>query len=156
VCRRELERGRERDVLADSTLIARSLGRVQWFMLATPAYLKKRGRPREPDDLKEHEWLMFGSLRGRTELHLERGEKSMTVSVTPRLMVTDNEVLHAATLAGLGIGLLPAFQCIEDLRAKRLERVLREWSTPATPMHVVYPSTRHLSPKVKSFTCSCE
>jgi DNA-binding transcriptional LysR family regulator len=54
-------------------------------------------------------------------------------------------------LAGLGIGLLPAFLCVEELRARRVERVLRDWSAPPTPVHIVYPSTRHISPKVKSF-----
>jgi DNA-binding transcriptional LysR family regulator len=53
--------------------------------------------------------------------------------------------------AGLGIALLPAFQCVEDLRARRLERVLRDWDAPSVPVQVVYPSTRHLSPKVKTF-----
>jgi DNA-binding transcriptional LysR family regulator len=40
---------------------------------------------------------------------------------------------------------------VDDLRTRKLERVLREWDAPATPIHAVYPSTRHLSPKVKSF-----
>ena len=65
--------------------------------------------------------------------------------------MNDSDVLHAAATAGLGIALLPAFRCVEELRARRLERVLRDWTAPATPVHVVYPSRRHLSPKVKSF-----
>src|SRR6266849_6509174 len=44
-----------------------------------------------------------------------------------------------------------ALFCAEDLRARRLERVLADWNAPSTPVHVVYPSTRHLSPKVKTF-----
>ena len=47
--------------LADSTLIARSLGSVRWFLVATPAYLKRRGRPRSPEDLKKHDCLLFGA-----------------------------------------------------------------------------------------------
>lgn len=46
---------------------------------------------------------------------------------------------------------LPAFRCVEDLRARRLARVLADWNVPSTFLHVVYPSTRHISPKVKSF-----
>src|SRR5262249_47401209 len=42
-------------VLADSSLIARSLGRVSWFLVATAGYLKRRGHPRSPDDLKHHD-----------------------------------------------------------------------------------------------------
>jgi DNA-binding transcriptional LysR family regulator len=137
--------------LADSSLIARSLGSVRWFFTATPAYLKKRGRPRSPEDLKKHSCLFFGAGLDSASLRLENGEQSAQLSLPARLMVSDNDVLHAAALAGIGIALLPAFLCVEDLRARRLERVLPAWNTSATPVHVVYPSTRHIPPKVKSF-----
>jgi DNA-binding transcriptional LysR family regulator len=137
--------------LADSTLIARSLGRVGWFLVATPAYLKKRGRPRSPEDLKKHDFLFFGAGLDSAVLRLENGDQSVQLAVAPRMAVSDNDVLRAVATAGLGIALLPEFMCVEDLRAHRLERVLRDWTAPPTPVHVVYPSTRHLSPKVKSF-----
>jgi DNA-binding transcriptional LysR family regulator len=138
-------------VLADSTLIARSLGTVRWFVVATPGYLEKRGRPRSPEQLKEHDCVLFGAGAAGTIVTLEREGTSVQVSVAPRLFVSDLEVLRTAVLAGLGIGVLPAFQCVPDLQVHRLERVLRDWDVPATPVHVVYPSTRHLSPKVKTF-----
>src|SRR5258707_11110449 len=47
--------------LADSTLIAKSLGRVGWLLVATPAYLEKRGRPPTPDDLSQHHCMVFRS-----------------------------------------------------------------------------------------------
>ena len=67
------------------------------------------------------------------------------------MLSNDSDVLHAAAIAGVGIALLPAFRCVEELRARRFERVLSGWNAPPTPVHVVYPSTRHISPKVKSF-----
>jgi DNA-binding transcriptional LysR family regulator len=137
--------------LADSSLIARSLGSAKWFLVATPAYLKKRGRPRSPDDLGSHDSLVFGGGPASAGVRLASGDRSAHVVVSPRLSVSDMDVLHAATIDGLGIALLPAFYCVEDLRARRLERVLPEWDAPATPVHAVYPSTRHVSPKVKSF-----
>lgn len=138
-------------VLADSTLIARSLGSVSWFLVATAAYLKKRGRPRSPDDLKEHDCLVFGSGLPALNLQLENGDRCTQVAVPARLLVSDLDILHAVATAGLGIALLPAFRCVEDLRARRLERVLRDWTVPPIPVHVIYPTTRHLSPKVKTF-----
>ncbi|HEX7836190.1 MAG TPA: LysR family transcriptional regulator [Kofleriaceae bacterium] len=138
-------------VLADSSLIARSLGSVSWFFVATAAYLKKRGRPRSPDDLKEHDCLAFGSGLPSLSLHLENGDRSTQVAVPARLLVSDLDILHAVATAGLGIALLPAFRCVDDLRARRLERVLRDWTVPPIPVHVVYPTTRHLSPKVTAF-----
>jgi DNA-binding transcriptional LysR family regulator len=73
------------------------------------------------------------------------------VPLAARLLVSDMDILHAAASAGIGIALLPAFRCLDDLRAGRFERVLREWSAPATPVHAVYPTARHLSAKVRSF-----
>ena len=137
--------------LADSTLIARSLGSVSWFFVATPAYLKKRGRPRAPDDLKKHDCLLFGAGIEGASVRLENADRSAQVPLSARLMVTDMDVLLATATAGQGIGLLPAYLCVEHLRARRLERVLSDWNSPPTPVHVVYPSIRHLSPKVKTF-----
>jgi DNA-binding transcriptional LysR family regulator len=137
--------------LTDSTLIARSLGRAAWFLVATPTYLKKHGRPKVPEDLDRHACLVFGTGLDAFHLRLENGERPVELTVAPRMVGTDMDQLRAAVTAGLGIGLLPAFVCVEEIRARRLERVLAAWSAPATPVHVVYPSTRHLSAKVKRF-----
>jgi DNA-binding transcriptional LysR family regulator len=137
--------------LPDSTLVARSLGRVTWFFVATPAYLKKRGRPRLPGDLTKHDCLFFGPGLGDLGPQLEKDGDTVRLTLSPRMTVTEMDILHAVAKAGLGIALLPAFQCVEDLRARRLERVLRDWDAPSVPVQVVYPSTRHLSPKVKTF-----
>ena len=137
--------------LPDSTLIARALGTAAWFLVATPAYLKKRGRPRSPDDLKTHDCLLFSPEPTAPVLRLDSREQSLQLALSPRLLAGDMDTLRAAALAGLGIALMPAFECVDELRARQLERVLRDWTPPATPVHVVYPSTRHLSPKVKRF-----
>ncbi len=137
--------------LADSTLIARSLGNARWFLVAAPAYLKRRGRPRSPEDLAAHDCMLFGSGPHANVLRLESGNRSAQITVAPRMLVSDMDVLHAATIAGLGIALIASSTSVEALRARRLERVLRDWNAPITPVHVVYPSTRFLSPKVKTF-----
>jgi DNA-binding transcriptional LysR family regulator len=137
--------------LADSTLIARRLGSAKWLLVATPGYLKRRGRPRSPDDLSKHDCLLFGAGSDSGGLRLEKGDRSVQVALSPRLTVTDIDVVYAVATAGVGIAVLPAFRCVEDLRARRLTRVLADWNVPSTFLHVVYPSTRHISPKVKSF-----
>ena len=136
--------------LPDSSLIAKSLGIATWFLVATPAYLERRGRPRNPVDLATHDLVHF--LGGdRVTLHLQRDDEHAAVEVTPRLVVSELDMLRPAVIGGVGIAQLPAYQCVEDLRARRLERVLRDWQAPATPIHLVYPSTRHVSPTLKSF-----
>jgi DNA-binding transcriptional LysR family regulator len=137
--------------LVDSTLIARRLGSAKWLLVATPGYLKRRGRPRSPDDLRKHDCLLFGAGSDSGGLRLENGDRSVEVALSPRLTVTDIDVVYAVATAGVGIAVLPAFRCVEDLRARRLTRLLADWNVPSTFLHVVYPSTRHISPKVKSF-----
>jgi DNA-binding transcriptional LysR family regulator len=137
--------------LGDSTLIARSLGKVRWFLVGAPAYLKKHGRPRSVDDLKGRDCIMFGTTPGGAALRLQSGDKTAHVEPPARLMVNDFDLVHAAALAGLGLALLPAYLCLDDIRGKRLERVLHDWEAPSTPVHVVYPSARYISPKVKTF-----
>jgi DNA-binding transcriptional LysR family regulator len=137
--------------LADSTLITRNLGNVRRFLVASRSYLQKRGRPRAPEDLAQHDCMLFGAGLDRAVYRLSDGSRSVELAVRARWVVNDSDMLHAAALAGLGVALLPIFHCMEDLRSRRLERVLKDWNAPLTPIQAVYPSTRHLSPKVKGF-----
>jgi DNA-binding transcriptional LysR family regulator len=136
--------------LKDSTYVARSLGRVEFWIVAAPAYLKKRGRPRSPQDLRAHDVLLFSIGLDGPVVRLENDDRTENVAVSPRMVASDNDVLLTVSAGGLGIALLPAFLCAADVRAHRLERVLPDWSGPSIPMHAVYPSRRHVSPKVKS------
>lgn len=136
--------------LADSTLIARSLGHAPRFLVASPAYLKKRTRPKAPEDLAQHDCMLFGAGAERG-LRLERDGRVVELQVPVRFRVNDSDMLHAAAVAGLGVALVPLFRCTSDLKNRRLERVLPGWNAPLTPINAVYPSTRHLSPKVKRF-----
>jgi len=137
--------------LPDSSLVARRLGDVTWLLVATPGYVKKRRRPRTPADLRDHDCLLFGTGSTAVALRLANGDQTAQVTVTARLLASDFDLVHGAASAGLGIAVLPAFRCMDDLRAQRLEVVLRGWAPPAIPVHMVYPTARHLSAKVKAF-----
>jgi DNA-binding transcriptional LysR family regulator len=137
--------------LSDSTLVARRLGKVRWFLVGTPAYLNEHGHPRSIDDLKQHDFIMFGTASSSAALRLESAGKTAQFEPQRCLIVNDFNLVHAAAVAGPGLAILPAYLCPDDFRAKRLERVLPDWEAPAIPIHVVYPSTRHVSPNVKTF-----
>ncbi|WP_437932459.1 LysR family transcriptional regulator [Sorangium sp. So ce291] len=140
---------------SDTSLVARRLGALPRYLVAAPAYLARRGAPRAPADLASHEVVASAGARAgeppgaRWVLH--RGARRAEVRVAPRATANNIEVLHRVVLAGVGIGMLPAMRCEQDVREGRLARVLDEWSPVEVPLHVVYPGTRHLSPKVKVF-----
>lgn len=136
--------------LSDSTLVARNLGAVQFVLVASPRYLKKRGRPRSPAELAKHDCLVLSVGAQSRVWRLTQGDDAQEVVLSPKLSANDLDVVQTSALDGIGVARLPAFRCIEDLRAKHLERVLLTWSLPPQPVHAVYPSGRHLSPKVKA------
>jgi DNA-binding transcriptional LysR family regulator len=137
--------------LGDSTLIARSLGNIKSFLVASPKFLQTQGTPTTPKDLQRYDCIAFGAGPDRTSWRLQQRDKIITVNVRTRLIVNDFEFLDEAARSGLGIAMLPVHRCIEQLLRKKLRRVLPEWSSFEVPFHAVYPSTRHLSPKVKAF-----
>jgi len=71
--------------------------------------------------------------------------------VPARLIANDTDMLHDVAIAGLGVAILPEHGCEADLKEKRLVRVLPEWHAPDVAFSAVYPSTRHLAPKVTAF-----
>jgi DNA-binding transcriptional LysR family regulator len=137
--------------LADSTLVARQLAKLERIAVASPAYVKKRGRPRTPTDLAEHDCLHFGTTGERPVWRMEEGTSNVEVAVKPRIVVNDFDVLYEAAIGGIGIAMMPVFRCVADLRERRLEHLLSSWCSPPVPVSAVYPSARHLSPKVKAF-----
>lgn len=137
--------------LRDSSLIARSLGSMRSRLVASPAYVAARGKPKTPGALADHACLVFGAGTVRGAWQLERERERVEVAVRPRLVVNDFALMQEATLAGLGIALLPDVRSAELVERGQLVPVLPRWTSPEVPLHAVYPSARHLSPKVKAF-----
>jgi DNA-binding transcriptional LysR family regulator len=137
--------------LADSSLVARPVGMLKRFVVVAPSYLAGRAAPLVPEDLKNHDCLSFGPTSPRGAWQLENATRSVEIEVGARLIANDVDMLKEVTLAGLGISLLPEQRCEADLDARRLVRVLTDWCAPEVPFSAVYPSTRHLSPKVSAF-----
>jgi DNA-binding transcriptional LysR family regulator len=138
--------------LADSTLIARPLATMRNVLMASPGLLEQSGVPSAPEQLPSWPCIAFGGLAERAgwELLSATG-RTASVRITPRFIVNDFDVLASAAISGLGIALLPAQRCAEDVRAGRLRRVLPEWSSIVRPLQAVYPSGRHLSRKMTAF-----
>lgn len=136
--------------LADSTLVVRKLGAPKRMLLcASPAYLARRGRPRRPADLVRHDCLVMSGARTATSWPFVVRGKPVLVEVTPRVAVNSLRVVRDLTLAGHGIARLPE-QLTERARASgALRVVLAAHVGPGLPLHALYPSARHVSPKLR-------
>jgi DNA-binding transcriptional LysR family regulator len=133
---------------ADSSLVRKKLAESPRLLVASAGYLARRGRPRAPADLAEHECALFGA--GRTWA-LSRAGKTQSVAVSGRIAANDLDVVMAAVIAGRGIAIVPDFLCGAPLADGRLEQVLPDWTAPSVSVSALYPSTRHLAPKVAAF-----
>jgi len=130
-------------------LVGTALGRPPVILCATPAYLRAHPAPAHPAELARHAVLVTGQQV--TELRLQRGTTQAQVAVTPRLIVTDPAVVHAATAAGAGIGVLPEFLCRQGLAMNKLERVLPEWQVAdLLELHAITDLRRARLPAVKA------
>lgn len=137
-------------VLADSGHVARRLGVVRRILVAAPSALARMGELREPTELERHAALVFAPEGNTWRLASGHGAAAKTVEVAlrARLVANDYDMLRTVACAGYGVALLPEFQCAEELRAGSLVRLLAPWSAPEVPVVALYPSTRHLPPKV--------
>ncbi len=130
-------------------LVATALGRPPVVLCATPAYLRAHEELKQPGDLARHALLVPGQQV--TELRLHRGHTQAQVALTPRLIVTDPWVVHAATVSGVGIGVLPEFLCRQGLAMNKLERVLPDWQVAdLLELHAVTDLRRARTPAVKA------
>lgn len=137
--------------MQDSSLIARSLGTALTGFFASPGYLRERGTPRVPEELRTHDCVLVSQSGSREEWLFTGPDGPRSVSVSGRLRVGSIRVGHAIVRAGLGIGRMPTFIASDDVRSGLLVPVLPEWTPPSAPIHAVYPSNRQLSPKVQAF-----
>jgi DNA-binding transcriptional LysR family regulator len=133
-------------------IVMRSLRQVNEFLVATPAYLDRTGRPEAPAQIAARDTLGYApeSDRQTWELTGPSGE-TVRIELAPRVVCHDFVVLREAVLAGLGIAQLPDSTVRADLARGALERVLPEWNTPQGILHVVFPTRRGLLPSVRAF-----
>lgn len=143
---------RVRSALEDSSLIARRLGTIQQMLCASPDYLRRRGMPGTPSDLLRHDVLAYALADTPDSWQLQGPEGTTRFALPPaRTVVNNSLMLRDLLCAGLGIGALPSFLAAPAIADGRLQRVLPACGYPARQVYAIYPTTRHLPPKVQAF-----
>ncbi|MEX1204625.1 MAG: substrate binding domain-containing protein [Dongiaceae bacterium] len=120
-------------------------------MCAAPAYLRRAGTPKIPDDLQAHRWLNYSEAPTRDEWRLTRDGKSKRVNIAHGLRSNHNHLLCDAAVDGAGICIQPTFNVWQHIAAGRLKTVLDDWSVGELGIYVVFPNRKFLPAKTRLF-----
>jgi DNA-binding transcriptional LysR family regulator len=135
----------------DASYIARPLASSRAALWAAPNYLRAHGRPRRPEDLTKHPFIVFSEPTPRDELNFERDGKKSRIKLKTVMLTNGGEALLATARLGVGMALLPSMMAGADYASGRLEPVLLDWSIFTGRLFAVYPHRRFVSPKVRAF-----
>jgi len=140
-------------VLQDSSLMARRLTQTQFRVVGAPSYLAEHGRPKTPDDLARHNCLAFTLRDSRLarDWRFARDGAESTLAPQGNMSFSDGAALCDAACAGYGLAQIHGYYIDNAVTAGKLEPVLEKFRPAIDPIWLVYPQTRHLSPKVRAF-----
>lgn len=137
--------------LTDPGLIARRIGLTRRVVVAAPSYLERHGAPEEPADLAAHACVIYSRLATGASWPFLTAAGPVSVPVRGRFTANNTEGVRAAVLAGLGIGAVPIWHFADgEIEAGRVQVLLQDYELAPQPIHAVYPSRRHLAPKVRA------
>lgn len=137
--------------LADSTLIAKKIGTPGRMRLyGSPDYLRRRGKPRHPRELAEHDCLIMSAQTTPTIWSFREKRKALPVKVRAHAVANSFLLLRELALGGHGLARLPDYFAAPTTGRDKLVSLLDTFLPEPTPWHVVYPSARNLSPKVRA------
>ncbi len=137
----------------DTRLMSRALGTYRRRLVAAPAYLAAKGVPKTPDDLKAHACLhhRFPTSRRFEQWPLPPEQAGVEIELPKTAVASTLEPLIYMAEQGLGIAYLPDFAIGRQLREGLLVTLLDDYADRSGPLRVLWPSSRHLAPKLRAF-----
>lgn len=138
-----------------STLIARKLLDTRILTVASPAYIKRHGRPLNPSDLETGRHICIHFRDPETghpfQWEFHRGRKKVLIDAPGRLTVNDVGTMHGVCLAGHGIAQIMALGAEQMIASGRLIELFPDYPDEHFPLYALYPSRQHVPAKVRAF-----
>lgn len=137
--------------MPDSSFIAKRLALRSTHICASPEYFQTYGMPKMPEDLKNHNCLIYHSHKAHDEWRFSNESDAQVVKVQGNLHANSSQAIQRAAIKGLGIARLPGYLTEQAIAAGKLESVLPEFCPHDIGIYAVYPHNRHLATKVRVF-----
>ena len=135
--------------LQSSSLISRPIASCHMHLCASPRYLAEFGAPKHPAELAQHAVLAYSLLSAGDHWAFNGPEGPTSVHVAPRFRSNSGDTCRSGALQHQGIILQPDFLVGPDLAAGSLVELMPEYRPPAFGIHAVYPTRKHVAPKVR-------
>lgn len=136
--------------LPASSLVSRQLTTTRMILCASPQYLREHGAPEQPEDLAEHAVITYTLMATGEQWELQGPDGPVSVKVSPRMRTNNGDTCCAAALHHQGIIFQPSFMVAEHLAAGALVQVLPDYRSADVGVYAVYPTRKHLTPKVRA------
>jgi DNA-binding transcriptional LysR family regulator len=137
--------------LPDSSLVARQVGEMRRIVVASDGYLKQRGEPKTPQAIASHATIQFGATTAQPDWRFVEEGREVRVTSTPRFTTNSADAAIQYAEQDGGLTRVLAYQAAEAIKRGRLRVVLEKFEAPPLPIHIVYPTSRLLSAKVRTF-----
>ncbi len=136
--------------LPNSSLVSRKLASTRLVLCASPAYLKKHGRPKQPSDLTAHAVLCYSLLATGDQWNFDGPDGPVSVTVKPVMRTNSGDTCVAAARKHKGVVLQPSFMVQADLHSGALVELMPGYQSIAFGIFAVYPTRQYVSPKVRA------
>ena len=133
--------------IGNPDVVAKKLFSYRTFLVASPTYLSKRGRPRTAQELLSHTLVAYGAPAGPEEVEDPSGR--VRLSPNAQLRTNDSTVFITAMLEGVGIGLTAPWNVVPSIATGGLERLLPQALGPRYPVHLLYLPARAMPERVR-------
>ncbi|WP_426435775.1 LysR family transcriptional regulator [Bradyrhizobium genosp. P] len=137
--------------LPDGSTIAMRVGAIRLVLCASPAYLKKRGTPKQPVDLAAHDCVIHEGHATSYNWGFFTEETAQTIQVPSHLAVNLGEAAVAAAVAGAGIARVLSYLIDDLVKSRSLVKLLEAYEPPPIPISLIYPSQRQVPLKLRAF-----
>lgn len=138
-------------VLGDSSLIGRRLGRTESFVVASPDYLATHGRPRHPDELRQHANIRDSNSASPQRAAFVIDGKVTSVPLPGAITLNSPRAVRRLALEGAGIALVPRFVIERDIATGRLERLLADFHGHQLDIQALYLPQPFIPPRLTAY-----
>ncbi|MEG3849367.1 LysR family transcriptional regulator [Microcoleus sp. herbarium19] len=135
----------------DSSSIGDRIGTTRRVTVATTGYFDRAGEPKKPDDLVDHDCIVYTHLSTGNEWHFQGTDGTIQVRVGGSFQTNSSVAIRAAVLSGLGIAVAPVWMFGDEIYRGDLKVVLQDYQPTPLQIQAVYRRSRFYPAKISCF-----